>query len=476
MKKISLILLAILLLLPAFTRSEENKIIFSDFFKDKTMRLDFFHTGNFQREIFSIDRIISDGIWSGSKVILADNLNLGLYQFQVIDPCTKNLLYSRGFCSIFGEWQTIPQAKKIFKTFHESLRFPWPKKAVEIVLKKRDKKNKFRKIWSTLVDPESRQVNPADRINTNKIYTILENGPADQKVDLVVLGDGYLPGEMKKFRSDAKRLTGILMNAEPYKSRKTDFNIRAIETPSQTSGITKPHPGIFKRTPLSIHYSSFDSERYVLGYNNRTIRDIASAVPYDFMIILVNEKTYGGGGIYGLYGTLSVDNKFSNYIIIHELGHHIAGLADEYYSASVSYDLDQNIKIEPWELNVTAQIDREHLKWSKLVKQDTPLPTPWMKKEFDKFNRKIQKERTRLRSAKAEEKVLEALFIRQKKIEQQMFSKMKYHKTIGAFEGAAYQSRGLYRSSTDCIMFTRSLKFCPVCLQALNSVFDQYTK
>ena len=210
---------------------------------------------------------------------------------------------------------------------------------------------------------------------------------------MVILGDGYTKAEMEKFRKDAKRLTGALFNAEPFKTRNKDFNVRLVETPSEVSGVTKPHHNIYKRTPLSVHYSSFDSERYALTYDNKTIRDVASAVPYDFMVILVNEKTYGGGGIYGLYTTVSVDNKYAEYIMIHELGHHMAALADEYYTSAVSYEIPK-ITVEPWETNITAMFDKKNLKWKDLTEAGTPLPTPWNKEDFDKFGYKIQRHGT----------------------------------------------------------------------------------
>ena len=303
----------------------------------------------------------------------------------------------------------------------------------------------------------------------------MNNGPSQDKLDIVLLGDGYTAKEMDKFISDAKRLTNALLSAEPFKTRKTDINVWAVQTPSQESGISKPHPGIYKRNALSSHYSSFDSERYVLAYDNRTIRNVASAVPYEFMVILINEKTYGGGGIYNLYITVAVDNKYSDYIMIHEMGRHIAGLADEYYASSTSYEAP-SIEIEPWETNITALLDKENLKWKDLVEDDTPIPTPWNKEEFDKFGYDIQKERNDLRAKKVEESVMEDLFLRQHNKEDEYFAKETYKDKVGAFEGAGYNQYGLYRSQLDCIMYTRHNIFCKVCQRSINDVIDQYTK
>ncbi|MCK7536211.1 MAG: M64 family metallopeptidase [Marinilabiliales bacterium] len=164
----------------------------------------------------------------------------------------------------------------------------------------------------------------------------------------------------------------------------------------------------------------FDSERYVLAYDNRTIRNIASAVPYDLMVILVNERTYGGGGIYNLYTTVSADNLFAEYIMIHEMGHHMATPTDEYYTSAVAYKNPQ-VKVEPWETNITALFDKDNLKWKDLVEEGTPLPTPWNKEEFDRAGYRIKKERDSLRAAMVPEEVMEDLFMRQMEKEDTYF-------------------------------------------------------
>lgn len=459
----------------AITVINQGDVDFDTYFADKTMRFDYFHTGNSSDEKFALDKVLSDGAWAGSKKVLIDKLELGLYFFEIADKESKVLLYSRGFASVFGEWQTIPEAKERWGTFHESLRFPWPKKPITIVMKKRDAQNKFQTIWTTDIDPSYRQVNPAERIHSEKTFVILENGPAQEKLDIVILGDGYSAKEMEKFRKDAKRLGEVLMNAEPFKSQAKNINIRAVETPAEQSGVNKPHHGVFKRTPLSVSYSAFDSERYALTYDNKTVRDVASAVPYEFMVILVNERTYGGGGIYNLYTTVSADNKFADYIMVHEMGHHMAALADEYYTSAVSYEIPQ-ITVEPWETNVTALFDKNNLKWKDLVEESTPIPTPWNKAEFDAHGYKIQKERDSLRKAQVTENIMEDLFTRQMNKENEFFASEHYKDKVGAFEGANYNAKGMYRSQLDCIMYTRHQVFCKVCQRSIVDVIKQYSK
>ncbi|MBN1926252.1 MAG: hypothetical protein JW798_10475 [Prolixibacteraceae bacterium] len=453
----------------------QGDVDFDKYFLDKTMRVDFYHTGNASKEMFAIDQVLNDGSWSGSNTVLIDKLELGLYFFEVADAENNILLYSRGFASIFGEWQTIPEASERWGTFHESVRFPWPLKPVKLIIKKRDANNEFKPIWSTKIDPEYRQVNKAERVHPEKVNVIVDNGSANEKLDIVILGDGYAASEMDKFRSDATRLSNALLNTEPFLSQKEKINIRAVETPAMQTGINKPHHGIFKHTPLSVSYSAFDSERYALTYDNKSVRNAASAVPYDFMVILINEKTYGGGGIYNLYTTVAADNLFSEYIMVHEMGHHMAALADEYYTSAVAYEIPE-INVEPWEMNVTALLDKDNLKWKDLVDAEVPIPTPWNKEAFDKFGYAIQRERDSLRANHAPESIVEDLFVRQLSREKEFFLQEECYGKVGAFEGANYYAKGMYRSELNCIMYTRSNDFCKVCQNSILKVIEQYSK
>jgi len=453
-----------------------NSVNYKACFENKTMRVDYFHSGTATEEHFAVDRIVNDGAWSGSMTQLTDNLNLGLYFFEIKENETDVILYSRGFASIFGEWQTTESATINWGTFHESVRFPWPLKAVQLIISKRDSLNRFVKIWETIVDPASHIVIPVQNPKKFNVFTVQDNGTATQKVDIVILGDGYTAEQIGKYHNDAERLTKSLFDVEPFKSHKNDFNIRAVDTPSDVTGVNKPHPGVFKRTPLSVSYGAFGSERYALAFDNRTIRDVAATVPYDFMFILINEQTYGGGGIYQLYSTVAVDNKFSEYIFVHEFGHHFAALADEYYTSDVSYQPSE-IKVEPWEPNITALLDKENLKWKNLVAKSTPVPTPWEKEKHDKYSFEIQKERKELRANYVPESEMEALFEREKKELTELLDNMQYSGKVGAFEGGGYMQFGLYRPYADCIMFTRNKQqFCPVCRDAISKVIEQYTK
>lgn len=450
---------------------------FSRFFEDRTMRVDYFHTGDIDEEIFSLDRIVNDGPWAGPRSKRIDASNLGKYRFVVRDLETHAEIYSRGFSSIYGEWETTPDARERHQTFHESLRFPWPKKPVEVIVEKRGDRNSFRPLWTTVVDPASRQVNPGTLAPMAEVYTVLESGPPSEKVDLLFLGEGYTAAESGKFRADAKRLADALFAVEPFRSRRGDFNVRAIAPAAAQSGVHRIRADQSRRNPMSVEYNIFDSERYVLTLDNRSLRDVASAAPYEFVEILVNERQYGGGGIYGLHSTAAAGSAFADYLVVHEFGHHFAALADEYYTSPVAYETGAAFHPEPWEPNVTALHDPANLKWKDLVEPGTPIPTPWEKEEFERESRATQAIRAELLAKGAPDEELEKLYAAQREREEKFLASQKYAGKVGAFEGASYEPKGLYRPEVDCIMFTRDrVGFCDVCARAIRNVIDMYTE
>lgn len=448
-------------------------------FTTDTMRVDYFHTGGPKvAESISLDRVVNDGPWAGSRTQLVDPTRLGKYIFEVRDTETRTLLYSRGFASVYGEWETTGEQKTANRTFHESLRFPWPKHEVTVALATRQADNSFAPIWTAEIDPSSRFVNRAPpKRHAGVVWPVFVNGPSPEKVDILVIGEGYTAAEMPKFHRDVRRLLPALFAEEPFKSRKGDFNVRALDLPSAESGINRPNAGVFRRTPISTEYNIFDSERYVLTLDNRALRDAASAAPYEFIEILVNDKTYGGGGIFNDQATASIDSAFSPYVFVHEFGHHFAALADEYYTSDVAYETGAAERPEPWEPNVTALHDPAQLKWKDLVTPGTPLPTPWDKAEYEKHTAAIQQRRRDIRARHAPEAEMDALFREQRAWDQKFLSSMKYSGAVGAFEGAAYEARGLYRPQADCIMFTRdNVGFCRVCRRAIERIIDLYSK
>jgi hypothetical protein len=441
----------------------------------RTFRVDYFHTGNATEERFSLDRLVLEPLpFPGNPARPIDETNLGKYFFEVRDLGTNRVIYARGFSSIYGEWETTDEARKANRTFSESLRFPAPERPVQVSLKKRGERNGFKEIWSIVVDPKDRTIDTARPTSPGPVLELVRSGDPADKLDLLLLGDGYTEKDRAKFERDARRLVGILLEQEPFRSRRADLNVWGLCPPSDERGVSRPLTGQHRRSRIGATYDAFGSERYVLTFENRSLRDVASFAPYDALAILVNGETYGGGGIFNLYVTVAADSRWSGYIFVHELGHSLGNLADEYFTSDTAY-LGSGERPEPWEPNVTA--DPKAAKWADLVTAGAPLPTPWPKDLFTKRSRDFQDRRRKIRAANRPEAEMDALFLAEQKEESALLGGAQWAKAVGAFEGANYEANGYFRPQIDCIMFTRDpVPFCAVCRRALETVIDLYAR
>jgi hypothetical protein len=442
-----------------------------------TMRVDYYHMGNDREEHFSLDRITIEPLpWAGNPARSIDRTDRGKYFFEVVDAASGQALYSRGFASVYGEWETTGEAQKINRTFSESLRFPAVEKPARVVLKKRDAKNAWQQIWTFSIDPRDKFILRGVSTPAGPLLKLHDAGDPATKLDLLILGDGYTAAERPLFERDARKMVDILFSTSPYKERQNDINVWGLSPAAEQSGVSRPSTGIYRRSPVGVTYDAFDTERYMLTFENRTFRDLAANAPYDVVEIITNTETYGGGGIFNQFSTAAAHNLWTPYLFIHEFSHHLAALADEYYSSDVAY-LPPAEKIEPWEPNVTALLDPANLKWKDLVAPGTPIPTPWPKEEFDRYASGAQERRRQIRAANRPESEMEALFREEMAHDEALLNAPALEGVVGAFEGANYQGQGYYRPQSDCIMFSRdAVGFCAVCRRAIDAILDLYSR
>ena len=469
-----------------------NRVSFNDYFLDETMRIDYHHMGNAEEEFISIDRIYRYGIWAGSLKNLIDKINSGKFSIKIYDLNSGNLIYSKGFDSYFGEYQTTSDALAgVRKTYHETALIPYPKNKIRLAIEKRDKKNQLQEIFSTEIDPDNVNVVKDKVIDGSvKVFSNENNGNPHTRVDIAILGEGYTIKEADKFKNDFEKFTNIFFNFEPYKSFKDKFNFYGVLKHSEESGVDEPRANIFKKTTLGLTFNSLGSERYLLTEDNKSVRDVASHVPYDALLVMVNHSRYGGGGIYNLFATFTADNQWHEYLLLHEFGHSFAGLADEYYTSDVAYDEFFSTNIEPVEPNITALIKNE-VKWKELLSMGIEIPTLWEKSQFDSLDLEWQAERRAMndnianlkKNKKSEEEVLKAqeeYDLKDKEHAEKVdafLHSSRFWQKVGAFEGAGYQSKGLFRPMIDCLMFSKGKKpFCKVCENAVIRMINSYTE
>jgi len=465
---------------------------FDRYFLDKTMRLDTTHIGNARQEFITLDRILEQGSWAGSRLNLIDTLDNGRYQAKVYDAASDRLIFSTGFDSYFGEYKTTaPAGLGVMKAYQESVLLPFPKAKVKLVIEVFDRRNQPRSIFSQEIDPASSSIIKESLSSDVKVFDLLINGDPHLKVDVAFVAEGYTAAEEAKLKADLDRFVRILFSQEPYRTWRQSFNVRGVWRPSPESGCDEPSYGSFKNTALGATFDSLGLERYLLTEDNRSLRDIAAHVPYDTLLLMVNHRRYGGGGIYKLFCVFTTDNQWQEYLMLHEFGHSFAGLADEYYTSAVAYNEFYPQGVEPREPNLTALLDPARLKWKILLTPGLAVPTPWEKEVFDALDGAQQKIRAevnaRLARLKREgapreqiektEQEAEALSREHARKIDDYLAHSRFAGQVGAFEGAGYASRGLFRPMVDCLMFSKGAKpLCRVCQQAVIRVIRFYAQ
>jgi len=315
----------------------------------------------------------SEPIWGGSHITLIDTLNYGEYYFKAFDVKSNKLIYSHGYCTLFNEWQFTEEAKHTSRTFTETAVMPFPKNDVRIEFYSRNFMDVNEKMFEYTVEVKNYFIS-AERQMTFPVYDALISGEPANKVDVVILPEGYTAGEMDKFKSDCDKFAAGLFTVEPYTRNRDKFNIRAVLAPSVESGSDIPGDKVWKNTIMNSSFYTFDSERYLMTYDNKSVRNLAANAPYDQIYILVNSSKYGGGAIYNFYSTSVNSNASSAKIFVHEFGHGFAALADEYDDGSTSFNDMYPLNLEPWEPNITTLVKFES-KWKGMLHANTPVPT-----------------------------------------------------------------------------------------------------
>ena len=407
----------------------EPEVRFEEFFFDRTMRFDFHHAGDNRSEHYYFDGLKAEPYWAGSKRSLVDTTGLGNQFFRIVDRASGREIYSRGYCTLFNEWQQTEEAERIARSYPEAVVFPYPKHPCRIEFYGRNAQGAFEKRYEQEIDPESYFVAQfAPRYET---FDVVYNGAPEHRVDIVLLPEGYAADERAKFEEACRRFAEAMFVYAPYDRLRDRFNIRAVWAPSADSGVTIPGEHIWRNTACKANFNTFDSERYQTVADQQNLRDLAAHVPYDYIYVLSNTQKYGGGGIFNFYGISAAHNPgFTGKIYIHEFGHLLMGLGDEYVGTTAYDESMYDKRLEPWEPNLTSLVDFDRKPaWKALIADGTPVPTPDTEAYADR---------------------------------------------VGVFEGAGYTAHGLYRPAHQCLMnsFRGVEAFCPVCRQAIESYVE----
>lgn len=405
--------------------------VFSDYFEDKTLRIDYLFTGNATKQEVCLDALSALPVWAGRKQHLAELPLQGNGQIVMKDATSGTVIYKTSFSSLFQEWLETDEAQHTTKGFENTFLVPYPLKPVEIEITLLDSRRNVRTSMKHTVNPDDILIQQKGTEHITPHKYLQKKGKPEACIDVAILAEGYTADEMDTFYQDAEIACESLFSHEPFKSMQKRFNIVAVASPSQDSGVSVPRLGMWKNTAFSSHFSTFYSDRYLTTSRLKSVHDALAGIPYEHIIILANTEEYGGGGIYNSYTLTTAHHSDFRPVVVHEFGHSFGGLADEYfYDDDVMTDT-YPLHVEPWEQNVSTRVDFGS-KWEDMLPEGTPIPTPL--EETGKY-------------------------------------------PVGVYEGAAYSSKGIYRASYNCRMRTNEYpEFCPVCQRALQRLISFYTE
>ncbi|MGN0233076.1 MAG: M64 family metallopeptidase [Bacteroidaceae bacterium] len=423
-RRITLVFAVVLIGMAGMCRAQN----FDDWFQDQTLRLDYTFSGDSKGQQIYLDEMRKSDGWYGRRVHLDSLLLQGNGQITVADTMGV-VLYRHSFSTLFQEWQVTREAMLVKKSFENVFLVPMPKVPVDITISLFDTHRQVCGSMKHRVDPADILIRPVrERCRWEYLRSA---GDSRGKIDIVFVAEGYQQAEMNVFRHDCQETIDALLSHEPFLSMADRFNFIAVYAPSEDSGVSIPHDGLWKRTATSSHFDTFYSERYLTTLHLKQLHDLLSGIPYEHIVILANTDNYGGGGIFNSYMLSAAHHPTCKPVAVHEFGHSFAGLGDEYYYDD-QYDTLYPADTEPWEPNLTTLVDFSS-KWKDMMPHRASIPTQPSGKNL--------------------------------------------YSEVGVYEGGGYQSKGVYRPSQECRMkINESPVFCPVCRRAIARMIDYQTK
>jgi len=430
------------------------------------LRVDFLHSFDGSAEALTATNLRYEPTWSGPTYDLSEELGWGDYRISVYDANTQKVVYRSGFDSTISA-ESGESASRI------SVRLPMPSSECRAVVERRRTRTAFQRLWERSVAPSLAEIDRTPVKVPTLVDVLVENGPATSKVDLTLLAEGYRDIEYGKFLADAKRTINHIFSVEPFRKRRSDFNVRTIFTDSTDSGVTDRYWNVQRNTALRCAYGNGASERTLAPTDVRIVGEAASTAPSDFVLILANTRRYGGSSCFGGPAVAAIDSPFSRYLILHELGHAFAGLAEEYYMPMPD-GAKYTGNIEPWYPNVTTS--DEYPKWTHLATNPDAPAGKWNKAEYDAYFGAYVRRYVALRAAGTPEDTIEKFMLDASRRQAALLAKNQPLRRVGAFEGANGYAQGMYRAEVNCIMFSlQSSYFCGACSAAIERMINYHS-
>jgi hypothetical protein len=245
-------------------------------------------------------------------------------------------------------------------------------------------------------------------------------GSLANRVNIMIVGDGWTAAQITAgaYRRACVTLKDRLIAMKPFAEYKNMLNVLRVDVPSRQSGTSHQLGNVTVENYFGTYFTKTTIDGKEVDYrgvwfrdwsrSRRLLREVNPRVPRNVILVLINDTTYGGAAMFLGSAAMGVGtvtaNASSGDVFVHEIGHALTNLADEY-----DYGDGAVPAKEPIEANVTLEKDAAKVKWKHWIEAKVP--------------------------------------------------------GIGVFEGGQYCRRSVYRPKVDCLMKRLNTDLCEVCLE-----------
>ncbi|MGV4925367.1 M64 family metallopeptidase [Streptomyces sp. BHT-5-2] len=197
----------------------------------------------------------------------------------------------------------------------------------------------YRSVPRTFPHAPKPALTAAGRAADGQVTKVIDNGDTKDRLDVVVIGDGYTADQLDQFHQDVKNKWNDFLGVEPYRTYQKLFNVWSVDAVSTESGVSgDPGKDVVRNTALGARFWCDDTERLLCIDQQKVDAYVAKAPQADLVIVLANSAKYGGAGYnepsqtlgYDGIATVSAHDENSSQVAVHETGHSLGKLADEY--------------------------------------------------------------------------------------------------------------------------------------------------
>jgi hypothetical protein len=370
----------------------------------------------------------------------------GSYRWLLDDA--GQAMASRGYSTLFEEWQSTVAGLGDQPTMRmsESHTVPWLPGA-RLRLQRRARQG-FDTVFEMRLPMFAEGVAPAPAPPPREWSALHGDcGPT-----FLLVAEGFAAADRDSFFGHAANACRQLLQTEPFASCRDRIRVSALFIACRKSGIAEELDLLADGSNFASAYGTFGMARYLVCNDQHTLHRAVAGVPWDTLVVLANGTSYGGSGIFNSYACVAaaMDAADFAYVLPHELGHSLGGLADEYFGKPIAYAVVGEDPWYSWESNVSVIDAQRRVKWHNLLSLGTSVPTQWQHAEFCRISSQVKDQ-------PANRDQIAALLAAEPELGR-----------LGVFEGARYRAHGVYRPEVDCRMFSKSAtRFCAVCQKTL---------